>query len=59
MCQHFHTPVLKSKLLKTNWPSIDTYKLSSLGDITFTSEIRFTLTFSWPSNDNILLMDDF
>ena len=27
MCQHFDTPVLKSKLLKTNWPSIDTYKL--------------------------------
>ena len=51
MRQDFEILALELKFLKTNWLIISTLKSPSLGDITFTSKIKETLS--------ILLMSDF
>ena len=45
MRQDFKILALELKLSKTNWLIIGTYKLPSLSDITFTSEIKNIFTF--------------
>ena len=59
MRQDLEIIVLDLKLSKTNWLVIGTYKLPSLSNITFTSEISNILTFYRSTHDNILLMGDF
>ena len=51
MRQDFEILTLELKFSKTNWLIISTNKPPSLGDITFTSKIKKTLS--------ILLMSDF
>ena len=52
--------VLELKHSKTNCQIIGTYKLLSLSDITFTSEIKHILTFYRSTHDtDILPMGDF
>ena len=59
MHQDLEIIVLDLKLSKTNWLVIGTYKLPSLSNITFASEISNILTFYRSTHDNILLMGDF
>ena len=59
MRQDLEILVLDLKLSKTNWLVIGTYKLPSLSNITFASEISNILTFYRSTHDNILLMGDF
>ena len=51
--------VLESKLSKTNWLVIGTYKPPSLSDIAFTSEISSILTFYRSTHDNVFFMSNF
>ena len=51
--------VLESKLSKTNWLFIGTYKPPSLSDIAFTSEISSILTFYRSTHDNVFFMSNF
>ena len=59
MRQDFEILALELKLPKTSYLIIGTYKLPSLCDITFTSEIKNILTFYLSTHDNLLLMSDF
>ena len=59
MVQDLEILVLESKLSKTNWLVLGTYKPPSLSDIAFTFEISNILTFYRSTHDNILLMGDF
>ena len=57
--QDLENLVLESKLSKTNWLLIGTYKPPSLSDIAFTSEISSILTFYRSTHDNIFFMSNF
>ena len=59
MRQDFEILALELKVSKTNWLIIGTYKLPSLINNTFTSEIKNVLIFLRSSHGNILLMGDF